>query len=61
MVNSEDVASEIAEAVREVLGPNAQREAQTVAKRALQRLRDKGLEVAEGRGAAARPWMPDYR
>ena len=61
MVNSEDVASEIAEAVTEVLGPNAQREAQTVAKRALQRLRDKGLEVAEGRGTAAAPWMPDYR
>ena len=61
MVNDDRVATEIAEAVREVLGPEASEDAvvRALAERVLQRLEAGGLAVTHASGELR--WMPDYR
>ena len=61
MVNSDRVASEIAEAVKEVLGPEASEDSlvRALADRVLQRLEAEGLAVTSASGEMR--WMPDYR
>lgn len=61
MVNNDRVATEIAKAVKEVLGPEASEEAvvRALAERVLQRLEAGGLAVTNA--SAELRWMPDYR
>ena len=63
MVNSDRVMGEIAEAVKEVLGPKVSEDAlvRALAERVLQRLEAGGLAVTNTRTLEQMRWMPDYR
>ncbi len=63
MANSEEIAGEVAAAVREVFGPSIWEEAvaQALADRVLQRLEAKGLRITDVSAPAGAPWVPDYR